>query len=869
MIQRSLSPFGICLRQFREEAALTQGELAERTGLSLRGISDLERGLRLTPRLETVRMLADGLGLDRQGRAALVAARSTSSRGLSDSPLEWMTRVPSQPTSFVGRTREIDAIVATMRTDGVRLLTLTGPGGVGKTRLALEAAQRLVGEFGREVVVIDLSPVRKPEQVLGEIASCLGMLDSVETSPRELLPAVLWDRPLLIVLDNLEHLAEAATDIAWLLASCPNVTVLATSRVVLRIAAEHVLEIEPFALPATVDIDSITHNDAVTLFAARASATGGRFTLTDENAAAVADIVHTLQGIPLAIELAAARPRIWPVSELRRQLDSQLTALTAGAHDAPPRHRTMRDAIAWSYELLASREQEVLRYLSIFPVGCTQQTAIDVLSWSGDIDSGQIIDAMSSLVDSSLVRVVSEADGVVRFAMLQTVREFGLERLAAVDQEEQVRRAAHAAWCIPLARRAEFVAGRPGTMQTLELLDSEWQNLRDHIGWLMTQDDVFAAMEISGCLASYRAFRGFLDDARLELEVLLADERNTAPTRERARALIGMGNILHHADDTARALEFESAGAALARDLGEVDLLFSALMCLSADNVYLGRVEMAEHHVREADDLVISHGWTDQQCIVDLARVFIAEQRGDWDTAYDLLGEGVAAAQANGLAFWEAVGRLSLGYHHIRLGDLDVAEASMLEAHRLFLDIRDEGNLPGVYRGLAEVARLRGDSDRTREMLESALAISRRIGSLRGMAGGLLSLARASLAEGDPPGARDQLLEAIVWFQRCQHVVEAVTCLDVYADIAMQMDRPDHAAWCIGAIDGVLAAKGQARTEVSAGEHECRLARSRSILSPAEWQEQYERGHSLSIDAVLEAIPQLPVDRRVVEKYSV
>lgn len=363
-------PFGRSLRQLREAAGLSQEHLAERAGLSPRGISDPERGARTTPRLETVRMLADGLGLDECQQAELLAARNNRRQIRTSSRVNRHLRLPTPPTSFVGREEEIEAIIDQLENQGTRLLTLVGPGGIGKTRIAIEVAHRLDQRFADRAIFIDLSPIRKPEAVIMTIADALGIPDQGGMSIKDVLVVALNGRSLLIILDNLEQVIDAATDIAWLLSQCPDLTIIATSRVLLRIAAEHVIPIEPMILPADADESSLRRSEAVTLFVARARAVDHIFTLSVDSAGAVAALVIRLQGMPLAIELAAARIRLLSIPDLLSRLDSQLPVLIGGERDAPERHRTMRDTIRWSYELLSPRHQAVFRTLSIFPDGC-------------------------------------------------------------------------------------------------------------------------------------------------------------------------------------------------------------------------------------------------------------------------------------------------------------------------------------------------------------------------------------------------------------------------------------------------------------------------------------------------------------------
>ncbi len=394
------------LHDLRLARGLTQAELAERAGLSARAISDLERGLRRTPRRDTIALLATAMELSAEERAAIDAAIGSRARGVAfagPSPSPSGARragLPAPLTSFVGRERESAAVCDLLRNGDVRLVTLTGPGGVGKTRLALHVAGAL-GEDAGEVYWVSLASVVSPDLVISTIASALEIGEPGTVSQAEALCDALRERQVLLVLDTFERLIAAAPQVADLLAACPRLTVLATSRVVLGVAGEQIFPVPPLSVGReTRDVrrehEDSTHvsrptshvSDAVALFVARAQSVLPDFALTDANAAAVAAICSRLDGLPLAIELAAARIRLLPVEALATRLEHRLTVLTGGAQDLPPRQRTMRDAIAWSYDLLGQPEQILLRRLSVFPAGFTLEAA-EAVSETGDGKTGR------------------------------------------------------------------------------------------------------------------------------------------------------------------------------------------------------------------------------------------------------------------------------------------------------------------------------------------------------------------------------------------------------------------------------------------------------------------------------------------------
>lgn len=847
---RSPSPFGIRLRQFREEAILTQEELAARTGLSLRGISDLERGVRTTPRLETVRMLADGLGLTAEQRTDLL--RSRSHRENQPAPhLSWTKgRLPSPTTSFFGRQQEIERVRTALASGAYRLVTLVGSGGVGKTRTAIEAANLLRDEYGENVVFVDLSLVRDPSYVIPALADRLGIPVKGEHELEEMLLVSLQGRRTLLVLDNMEQVIEAADHIAWLLRECPDLHIIVTSRGVLHISAECVIPMEPLDVPLLTDLESLHYVDAIRLFVARVNAIRSPFELTGENAVTIAAIVNRLQGIPLAIELAAARMRLFSLTELLERLSRQLQVLDGGFRDAPDRHRGMRDTIAWSYDLLSLHEQRVFRSLSIYPDGCTLATAVAILREVDDLEARTVEEAIEMLVRSSMVSPYLGQDGSLRYRMLEILREFGIEQLESLDERTALQWAAHERWCFPLIQHAEYVYIQPNAVDGMHRLDEEYRNLREHLAWLIDHGHPVEALEVSGAIASYRRIRGYLGEGRSELEMLLRDPHNQVRTPARINALVGLGTILEQQGDSTVARVLEQC-ARDARELGESRYLITALSWHAVVLANLGDNEQAEASVQEARSVALMIGDDAQMCGVTLIRAFIAENIGNRDLAFQLMNEALTRAQAREIIWFTAIAKLSLSAQYIARGELDCAESMVLAARDLYAELGDRRDLPAIYLNLAMIARDRGDLLAAHDNLACSLEIARDIGSMGSMAESYFGLAQLSLLQELPHAARSQLLQAFSWWMRCGYDGDAARCLDELVEIALDTDDAGLAAWCNGAIDSLMATSSLSRSKAFISDYEHRLARSRSLLSPTEWQERYERGRSLTLPEML------------------
>ncbi|MDF2760135.1 MAG: hypothetical protein K0S99_2769, partial [Thermomicrobiales bacterium] len=442
MERRDPSRVGELLRQHRIAAALSQEALAERAGLSVRAIGDLERGVHQVPRLETVRLLADALALGEARRAELLAAAHPQVRASVDRQRERSqspARLPVPPTRLIGRETEVAAMGHLLAQDDVRLMTVTGPGGVGRTRLALHAAADLLGTFPDGVWFVDLAPVADPALVPAAIAQVLGVRAEGSQPLVQVLSAFLRAKAMLLVLDNFEHVLDAAPVVSGLLRDAPGLKVIATSRAPLRLRGEREIPIAPLPVPdprCHESLEHLSHYDAVRLFVARAQDARPDFTMTNETAPAVAEICARLDGLPLAIELAAARVKLLSPPALLSRLDRRLPLLTDGARDAPARQQTLGSTIAWSYDLLSPSEQALFCRLTVFARGIALDAAEDAVNLSGDVD---VLSGLAALVDESLLRESESVLGEPRFTMLETIREFGLDALTESGEATEIR----------------------------------------------------------------------------------------------------------------------------------------------------------------------------------------------------------------------------------------------------------------------------------------------------------------------------------------------------------------------------------------------------------------------------------------------
>ena len=616
--------FGDLLRMYRVAAHLSQQELAERARMSVRGISDLERGIHQAPYRQTLAQLAIALGLDEEQRERFEAAarRQRKAPPQSAGPRRpGPHNLAEESTSFVGRAGELAEIHALLRRPEPRLVTLTGPGGSGKTRLALRAAATALDQFPDGVFLVPLALVPDPKLVGYAVAEALGLAVGDQTEALPPLKEHLRDRTLLLVMDNFEHLLDASWLLPELLEECPGLRVLVTSRSVLRLSWERVFPVTPLAVPGppyAADSRVLSHYEGVALFVDRAAAAGSNFELTDANAAAVAEICHRLDGLPLAIELAAARIRTLPPQALLARLSSRLKLLVGGARDRPDRQQTLRAAIDWSHSLLDEPEQRLFMRLAVFNGGCTLDAA-EVVGGFGD-GGPDVLSAVESLVDKSLLsRGPDTRSGDSRFRMLETIREYALERLERGSEADRIRRR-HATYFVELSERASADLSTGQRDEWLDRLDDEHDNVRTALQWARDNDETELGLRLAVRLDRFWEARGHLAEGRRWLAELLdnaegsppelraatlriAGTRTFAPDLAQAaelteqsldlyrqarnpagtaEALYQRGVIAFYQADYDRAMDCLKESQVLARDLGDANLLSRSLWSLAS-----------------------------------------------------------------------------------------------------------------------------------------------------------------------------------------------------------------------------------------------------------------------------------------------
>ena len=767
-----------------------------------------------------------------------------------------LNNLPAQPTPLLGRETELAVARDLVRQDGVRLVTLTGSGGTGKTRLGVQAGAELLESFPDGVWFVPLAGIADPELVVPAIAQPLGVRETSDEPLLETLKTYLQSRQTLLLLDNFEHVTAAAPDVASLLAACPLLEVLATSREPLRIAAERELPVPPLSLPTARQARQLTPADllefsAIRLFVDRAQTVKPDFALTDANGADVAVICLRLDGLPLAIELAAARVRILPPAQLLARLDNRLKLLTGGNRDLPARQQTLRAAIEWSHDLLSADDRALFARLAVFAGGCTFEAAEVVCADAGG-HALDVLDGLESLTQKSLLRPEDGADGNARFMMLETIREFGVERLEATGAEEDARQS-HAAYFLTVAEEAEPELTGPRQASSLNRLETEHDNFRAALTWMERALGAEPHLRLVSALWRFWWMRGYLSEGRKWLDRALAAEPQVSPDI-RGNALSGAGVLAESQGDYERAMVLHEEALALRRRMDDRPGIASSLTNLGIiagdHGDYDRALELHESALAISEEVGDELGMSSS--LFELGS--LALNRGDYQSAGDLLNRSLALSRKSGEA--SAIGAVleNLGILAFYQEDYEQAARLYDESLELWRQLNDSRMIANSLVNLGEVIHLQHDLSRAQTQYREALAVFQELGDKRGTAFALYQLGKLNGEQGDFPQAIALFNESLALRSEVGEKTAVIESLEGIAAVASEYGAAARGVRIFGAAEAIRTKIGAPLPASYCRERDRSLLAAKTHLGEAACEQEWNRGQGLSLDeAVNEA----------------
>jgi predicted ATPase len=728
------------------------------------------------------------------------------------------SNLPIPGTVFIGRDKELLAAKELLLRRDVRLVTLTGPAGIGKSRLALEMAREMVEHFPSGVYFVPLAPISDSSSIPLVIAQTLGIRGTGGQPPLEILKEYLQNSlsaPMLLLIDNFEHVVEAAPMLAELLALAPSLKLLVTSRAPLHVYDEHEFPVPPLGLPESKSLpplEVLSQYSAISLFSQRASAVKPDFELSEENAPAVAEICSRLDGLPLAIELAAARAKLLSPSAIRTRLASRLQLLTGGARDLPARQQTLRHAIDWSYDLLSEPEQKLFRRLSVFLGGCTLESVESVCNTKQDLGL-DVLDGMASMVDKSLARQIEQPDGEPRFVMLQTIREYGLGKLAESGEDAKTRRA-HAAYCLVLAEEAASEDSAATQTEWLDRFELEHDNFRTALEWLTETGDAAWGLRLGAALFRFWEMREYLAEGRDRLGKLLRLEGAAAPTSARLRVLFAAGVLAQEQGDYVVSDALHKECLEIGRLLGDKRGIAVSLNALAVS-------------ARDRGDLAAS-------------RVLFEESLTLWRELHDAL------AVARALSNLANVVKLQQDYTHAR--------SLYEECLSIFRQLGDRTGVGWALDHQGDVARGQGDSKGARSLYEQSLQTFRELNEPWGIAASLADLGNLAQEEGDYRAADTLYRESIGVFKALEHKRGIARLLESFASSAAAQMEPERSLRLAGAAAALRQSIGASLASAEQAKLDRTLDPARRALTTTTERTAWLEGWVMPVEKAIEDV---------------
>lgn len=759
-------------------------------------------------------------------------------------------RIPTPLTSFVGREQDV-AAVSKLLTEA-RLVTLLGPGGTGKTRLAIEVTRTMAASFADGVAFLSLAPLMDPTLLITTIAQALGVRDAPGHSVADVLLAFMREKHMLLVLDNFEQIVDAAPQVAVLLSACPYLTVLVTSRAALRLSGEREYPVEPLPLPDSSSPqtpESLAGNPAVTLFVQRAGDVRPGFALSADDAESVGEICSRLDGLPLAIELAAARTKVLSPRALLARLDDPLKILTGGTRDLPDRQQTLLRTIQWSYDLLTPTEQMLFRRMAVFVGSCSLEAVEDVCNADQGLNL-DILDGATSLLDKSLLRQEEGYEGEPRFDMLETIREFGLAMLRSAGEIERLQET-HFRFFRGLAQQGNLGLRGADQRQWRMRLDDDQDNFRAALNWAQATGRRTHGLHIGVALTWY----WFTGQAQREgyrwLETLLALPGKRVPLVE-GRASFCAALLAWSIHNHERAVARADASVSLCRQADEPTSLAYALLALALAQESSGESAKAEAAARESLAILdrTGDGWAEAMALQTLAMAL--DDRGEYDEARRHHEASIALRRELGDWWGVVVGLGWLNRVIVRQGEYSTARSISEEMLAIRRDLRDSGGVADTLGYVSELAQYEGDYERATRMHEELLSLHL-ADQTGGAAYSIADLGYLAFLQGDGAKARAQLREALLRFREVSSQSGVARSLVFVAALAAAKSDWHHVARMLGAAQGLPGARpiSHAPRHVRT-EFERLLAESRRALGESDFAAPWADGLSLTPDAAMD-----------------